>query len=128
MALATVAELETRLGVPVGSLAGEELARAQAALNDASELVLTAGRSSWTDAEGATPAPPVVVVVVLRLAKRIYQNPDEYTWAQMGDFAYTRRDAGGLLTDSELALIRQAAGVADGAYSVATPSAYERTS
>jgi len=119
--LATVAELERRLGVPEGSLSGEELARAEAALEDASALVRTAGRQSWTDATGENPAPEIVVIVTLRLAKRIYQNPEELRSAQLGDYSYQRANADGLLTAAELALVREAAGIVDSAFSVRTP-------
>jgi hypothetical protein len=73
-ALATVAQLETRLGVPTGTLAGTDLARAQADLADASDLVRTEGRRPWTDST----APPSIVVVTLQVAMRAYNNPNGY--------------------------------------------------
>lgn len=124
MALTTVAELEKRLGEPEGSLSGEDLARAQTAVDDASVIVQSIGRASWTDASGDNPAPPIAVVVALRLAKRIYLNPDENRWEQLGDLTQGKADPTNLLTDDEKDLVRKSAGVSLGAYSVRTPSAY----
>jgi hypothetical protein len=76
--LATVAQLETRLGLPTGTLADADLARAQADLADASELVRTVARVSWVDANGNADAPAAVVVVVLQCAMRAYNNPNGY--------------------------------------------------
>lgn len=124
MALTTIAELEKRLGEEVGSLTGEELARAEEAIEDASVIVQSFGRRSWTDSEGDNPAPPIAVVITLRLAKRIYLNPDENRWEQLGDLTQGKADPTNLLTDDEKTLIQEAAGIARGVYSVRTPSGY----
>ena len=77
--LASVAELETRLGLAEGTLADTDLARAEAALADASELVRVEGRVPWVDATGNPTAPAAVVVVVLQVAMRVYNNPNGYS-------------------------------------------------
>lgn len=76
--LATVGELEVRLGLTPGTLADLDLARAEAALADASELVRAEGGIPWVDLSGEATAPPAVVVVVLQSAKRAYLNPNGY--------------------------------------------------
>lgn len=124
MALATVAELEARIGEPAGSLVGEDLARATAALEDASTVIQTVGRESWTDSEGDNPAPAIAVVVTLRLAKRIYLNPEDNRWEQIGDLTQGKADPTSLLTQEEQALVRQAADVSYSVYTTGTPSAY----
>jgi hypothetical protein len=110
MALATVAEFEARLGEANGSLADADLARAEAVLEDASEIVLNAGDPSWTDAEGAKPAPRTAVVVVLRLARRFWDNPEGLSYEALGDHTVSRAAASGFLTGDERALLQQAAG------------------
>jgi hypothetical protein len=76
--LATVAPLEVRLGLTPGTLAGNDLARAEAAIADASDLVRVESHVNWTDSTGSPEAPPAVVVVVLQIAMRAYNNPNGY--------------------------------------------------
>src|SRR5690606_33461915 len=64
--LATVAELEERLGVPTGSLEGADLVRAKADLDDASALVRTAAKKDWVAEDGTSTAPAIAKTVVLR--------------------------------------------------------------
>jgi hypothetical protein len=118
--LATVDQLEARLGVPAGSLAGEDLARAQAVLDDASTIVLMIGDPGWTDADGAKPAPGVVQVVVLRLARRFWDNPEGLAYEALGDHTVSHTALGGFLTDAERALVMGAAGYPQLSFSVET--------
>lgn len=108
-ALAAVADLEARLGVGEDSLADTELARAQAALDDVSAEVLHITGASWTDSD----VPDVVVRVVLAAAKRIFLNPQDYSFEQAGDYSWRANTAGAgeLLADSERARIMEAAGL-----------------
>lgn len=109
-ALAAVSQLEARIGVVEGSLAGVDLARAQAAIDDVSAEVLYIGDSTWTDET----APAVVVRVVLAAAKRIFLNPQGLASEQAGDYAWRAANAGGdILTPAESERVRDAAGVAD---------------
>src|SRR5690606_38074466 len=119
-ALATVAQLEARLGVPAGSLAEEDLARASAALDDASAIGAAAGRSSRDE----DTAPDIVRVVTLRVALRIYNTPQENRWEQIGDFTQGKAAPTNGLTAEEKALVEEAAGISRGVYDVRTPSAY----
>ncbi len=116
-AIATVADLESRLGVPVGSLAGEDLTRASAVLADASEIVKAAGNPRWTDVNGSVPAPPLAVLVTVWVARRMWDNPEELSYEALGDHTVSRRVSGGVLTAFELDAVRQAAGFTRGAYS-----------
>lgn len=120
--LASVADLEARLGVPAGSLAGEDLARATAALEDASLIVAAYGDPAWTDAT----IPGIARVVVLRLARRIWDNPESLTYEALGDHTVSRAQAGTFLTPEERALVAGAAGSTgnSGVYSVHTPGVW----
>ncbi|GGQ07763.1 hypothetical protein BKA00_007426 [Actinomadura coerulea] len=120
MLLASVAQLEARLGLPVGSLAAEDLARATAVLEDASAIILTIGKPTWTDVT----IPEVARVVVLRLARRMWDNPEGLSYEAMGDHTWSRAAAGVLLTQDEQDLVTGAAGFASGVYSVGTPGVW----
>jgi hypothetical protein len=91
--LAPVSKLEARLRIPVGSLTGVDLAKAEADLEDASNLVRAETGKSWLDEQGQPIAPGPVATVVLKAALRCYRNPDEfsseaedgYTWRREPD-------------------------------------------
>jgi hypothetical protein len=118
-AFATVADLEARLGLAIGSLTGPERARAQAALDDASALVRAEARRTWVvitqDIDGndvytLTDVPDVIVRVTLGAALRNFQNPDDRVISEtVGPFSRTLRysEHGVYLTDAELAIIRR---------------------
>jgi len=118
MTLATIAELEARLGVDEGSLVGAELARAQAALEDVSTDVLDIAGKSWVEVD----VPGGVRRVVLAAAKRIVENPQGLASEQAGEYGWRRSTSqtGDLLLPAERARVLQAAGMS-GAYSVRTP-------
>lgn len=131
--LSTVGAMEVRLGLPVGSLAGADLARAETSLADASALVRSVGDRAWVDAEGNADAPDDVVMVVTRAAIRDYRNPDGVMNEALGAGAYAYTYAEGeasiFLTDQEVAVVKAAAvggpvGKWSGTGSVRTPSAY----
>lgn len=124
--LATVAELEARLGVPAGSLVAEDLARATADLDDASIVVAAYGDRNWTDADGAHPIPAAAHVVVLRLARRMWDNPEGLSYEALGDHTMSRATAATFLTAEERALVAGDAGSAGnaGVYSVETPGVW----
>jgi hypothetical protein len=113
--LATIPQLEVRLGLTPGTLADNDLARAEAAIADASDLVRTESRLDWTDLGGALPAPPAAVVVVLQIAKRAYNNPNNYASesvaADGASYTYSndQRALEIYLTDDELRTIQAAA-------------------
>lgn len=129
--LVTVSALEQRLGVAVGSLAGLDLARAEAAIGDASALARLYGRE-WVDANGTTiTAPDAVLVVTVSAAKRAFENPTNYQGESLGDGTYSwqagQGDAQIYLSAAEVALIRRAEAVANGSgglVTMRTPSGY----
>lgn len=121
-----ISSLESRLGLPSGALQGEDLARATAALDDAATLALaevsTSLAETWT-----TSAPAVVVLVVLKAARREYENPRGMNLETLGEHSVGLTDtSGAYLTAREVAQVRRAASGRTGGYvgSVRTPSAY----
>lgn len=119
-------DLERRLGLPAGSLDSTERARAEDALSDAAELAL-AEVSEDTAASWRVSAPAVVSLIVLKAARREYENPRGFTQTGAADTSATVLIASGAyLTAPEVAQIRRAAGSpARFVGSVRTPSAYE---
>lgn len=108
-ALATLDELEARLGVDPGSLSGPDSARAQAALDDASALVREESRRDWVDTDDAITAPPSLVRVVLGAALRNFRNPDGEISQTAGPFSRTVKaaDVGVYLTPAETEIVRR---------------------
>lgn len=108
-ALATVTDLEARLGLDPESLTGGELGRAQAALADASALVRLEGGQTWVDDAGALTAPDAIVRVTLGAAHRNYVNPDGVVQESVGPFARRLSDqsTGVYLTKAELDIVRR---------------------
>lgn len=128
--LADVAAIELRLGFETGTLQGPDLARAQAALDDASALVRAEAGKSWVDTDGTTiTAPAQVLTIVVKAALREFKNPDGFSSEQMGDYSYRTDHTGGVyLTDDERRIVRQAAGAgAYGAWTVRTRSEFDTT-
>jgi len=124
-----VSELEKRLGLPVSSLADEDLDRAEAALLDATTLAL-AEISEPRAATWALNAPSVVVLVVLKAARREYENPRGLSQESLGDHSATLSDSSGAyLTGRELAQIHRAATGRSGGFvgTIRTPSAFENS-
>lgn len=104
-ALATVAELEDRLG---RTLTGAPLDRAEAALDDASALVRDEGDEDWD----SLTAPDRVVQIVLAAAYRAFTNPDALAQATSGDVSVSYGTVPGAvyLTAAELRAVRRHAG------------------
>lgn len=122
----SVAELERRLRVPEGSLEEEDLAGAEAALEDATALVLaevaTSNATTWK-----LDAPDVVHLVVLKAARREYENPQGIAQETYGEHTVGNTETSGVyLTAREVAQVRRAATGRSGGYvgTVRTPSAY----
>jgi hypothetical protein len=106
-ALATIAALEARLGIPQDSLEGVALAKAVADLEDASDLVRAETGKTWLDEQGQPVAPGPVVTVVLKAALRCYRNPEEYSSETEDGYTWRREpDAvSPYLTDAEIRLL-----------------------
>jgi hypothetical protein len=121
-----LAKLEVRLGFPVGMLDGEDKARAEGALEDASVLILAEVAPSIA-AKWELDAPKVVSLVALKAARREFENPRGLTTESLGEHSVGLTDSSGVyLTAREIAQIRRAATGRSGAFvgSVRTPSAY----
>lgn len=124
-ALATVSALEARLRVPVGTLTGPDLAKAQADLEDASNLVRAETGRTWLDSDNQPTAPGPVVTVVLKAALRCYRNPEElasetedgYTWRREPDSVTP------YLIEAEIQLLRRYAVSSSKLYTLPTTRA-----
>jgi hypothetical protein len=119
--------LETRLGLDPGTLDGPEQARATEALADATALAL-AEVSPSVATRWATGAPAVVSVVVLKAARREFENPEGRRQENLGEHGFQLDVASGVyLTPAEVAqVVRAARGGGSGGFTgtVRTPSAY----
>jgi phage gp36-like protein len=109
-ALATTDDLDVR--TPGGLDAGD-LARASAALDDASAMVRAVAGKTWTT-DGALDddIPHVVLMVTVAVARRVLANPDGVTQESIDDYSYTVANASSdvYLTRAEKAAVRSAAG------------------
>lgn len=123
-----VSALEARLGLTPGTLSEEELTRATAALEDAVTLVLAevpdALAATWT-----LDAPKVVALVVLKAARREFENPQGINQETLGEHTIGISESSGVyLTAREVAQIRRVVNGRRGGFvgSVRIKSAYER--
>lgn len=125
--LATVAQLETRLRMEVGTLTGAELALAEATLADTSAMVRRAcGYPLVLDPTATEYDPPSEVVsVVLDVAvRRFNYDPSGVTSFVVGEYSERRRYGAQTLTVDERRMVREAVGVWSGVGSVATFGPY----
>lgn len=99
--LATVAALEKRLGLGRALTEAEE-GRAEAAIEDASNLARDEARQEWPDT-----SPPTVVTIVLEAAKRAWLNPGGYSSETTGPFTIRRDTVGVYLTEDEVTILRR---------------------
>lgn len=108
-ALATLDQLEIRLGLDPHTLSGTDKARAEAALADATALVRAEAQRDFVDDLGVADAPEAIVRVVLGAALRNYRNPDAETQHTVGPFSRTVKatDTGVYLTDAEREIVRR---------------------
>jgi hypothetical protein len=95
--LATLADLETRLGGPIGDatvLPDAERDRAQAALDDAEAAAFTEmGIAAWVG-----DVPPDVVRVVCARALRELRNPEGIRSETLGGYSYSLAGGGDTVT------------------------------
>jgi hypothetical protein len=121
-----VSDLERRLGLPEGDLIGEDKARAEEALADATILAL-AEVSRNTSNLWLADAPPVVRLVILKAARREYENPQGLNTESLGEHTIGGMETSGVyLTAREVAQIKRAATGRLGGFTgtIRTPSAY----
>lgn len=121
-----LSKLESRLGLVEGSLDGTDKARATDALDDATTLAL-AEVADTTATRWATDAPAVVELVILKAARREYENPRGINQETYGEHTVGLSEASGVyLTARELVQVRRAATKRrSGVGSTRTPSAFE---
>ncbi|WP_162942866.1 hypothetical protein [Cryobacterium soli] len=105
----SVTDLEARLGLPPGTLADEDKARAEASLEDATTLALAEVSPAKAYAWEAN-APKIVALVVLKAARREYENPRGVNQETQGDHSVGLSETSGVyLTNREIGQIRRAA-------------------
>lgn len=112
--LADVRDLEVRLKRTLDT--DPELSQAEAALDEASEIVRAESGKDWVSADDPTvvTAPRIVKVITLRVAERKLRNPDGFSSESAGDYSYQRNgvsaDGALYITPWELKVLRRAAG------------------
>lgn len=117
--LASVADLEARLGF--GTLTGNNLSRAEAALDDASSLIRSLAGMDWIDdmealdfGELAARDIDSLESTCLAVAARAYRNPEGARQASVGDTSVSYGAAPGgsvYLTPAEMKVIRHIGGL-----------------
>jgi len=113
--LAKVSDLEARMKREFTT--DEDLAEAESALDEASEIVREESRKAWVDPDDSSivTAPRIVRIIVLRVAERKLRNPDGLSSETAGDYSYQRNgvgaDGGLYLTPWELEVLRRQAGL-----------------
>jgi len=112
--LASLQEFSARLGY---TPEGVEAERAEALLDEASELIRDEAGEDWVDSDsGLGLVPRRVVKICLAVAYRAFVNPEALTQRGIGDsnksYDRTRREGGEAvyLTEAERKAIRRAAG------------------
>ncbi len=124
-----VSALETRLGFEPGGLQGSDLARAVAALDDATAVVLATVPERVAEAWEAD-APPLARVITLKAARREWENPQGLRSETLDGNGFTLDTATGvMLTHRERADLKRLATGRPGGFvgDVRTPSAYDAT-
>lgn len=121
-----LSELERRLGMEAGTLEGADKGRAESTLEDATAMALAevppAVAKRWME----NGAPTAVVVVILKAARREFENPQGLYQETVGEHSMGVTTATGLyLTAEEKSqLAKAASGKAGFTGTVRTPSAY----
>lgn len=117
--------LEVRLGLLEGTLDGEDKLRADAALEDATTLALAEVPSKAATWEAN--APKVVSLIILKAARREFENPRGVQQETQGDHSVGLSETSGVyLTAREVGQLRRAATGRVGGFvgTVSIPSAY----
>ncbi|MGW0929554.1 hypothetical protein [Streptomyces sp. NPDC002644] len=107
-ALATVDDLEARMGVTFGP---DESRIAETCLDDVSALARLYGFPSW--GVGDHGIPDAVKAVVLAVAERRMRNPEGYVQEMAGEYSYRLPESGAagmFFRPDELRVIRQSSG------------------
>jgi hypothetical protein len=109
-----VAKLETRLRLAAGTLTGPDADAAAQYIADATALAL-AEVPVATQATWQTACPDVVVLVILKAARREFENPSGLSQEISGEHTITTAATTGVfLTPLEISQVRRAAGLSRG--------------
>jgi hypothetical protein len=113
------------LGLAPGTLDGEDKARAEAALEDATTLALAEISESKATVWRSS-SPGVISLVILKAARREYDNPEGFAQESLADHSVTLGESSGVyLTGREIRqIVRAARGRTGFTGAVRTPSAY----
>lgn len=106
--LATVEQLSARTGKQYTEASDPTLEQAEAALEDASDLVRAEGLDDWS----AATAPRAIVKLALRVVIRGLGNPNGYSSETYGSYTYRLRDelaTGVWLNNSEIEFVQRVA-------------------
>lgn len=109
--LASLPQFEARL--PGGVLTADDLARAEATLQDASARVRAEAGVTWVTSGGDLgDVPDIIVAIVCAAARRAFVNPDMVASESIQDYAVSFSSASPdiYLTKSERQAIRRAVG------------------
>lgn len=122
LTLAQLDDLEARMG-HVG-----DVARASAALDDASAVIHAETDDAWVgdDGELVESIPSIVVTVCCKVASRVLENPEGLTSETLGPFSAGRANPSpdAYLTKNERRLILRAAGKSGGIGSIELESPF----
>jgi hypothetical protein len=122
-----VEALCARLGLEPSALSDVDRARAEAAIEDATSLVLAEAPAPVAAKWEESGAPRVVVTVILKAARREFENPRQLNQEQLGEHMVGISATSGVyLTDREVAQIKRAAAGGGSTFvgCVRTPIAY----
>lgn len=122
--LADIWQLQQRIP---GGIDDSDLARALAALEDASAWIRAEAGEDWLDVDGNLEAVPgAVVSVCCSVARRILDNPDGIMQMSVAQYSEGRVNATTdvYLTKQEKAIVRKAAGTGGGLVSVTLEGPY----
>lgn len=106
----SVEALSARLGLEPSALSELDRARAEAAIEDATSLVLAEAPAPVAARWEESGAPRVVITVILKAARREFENPRQLNQEQLGEHMVGISATSGVyLTDKEIAQIKRAA-------------------
>ena len=123
--LADIWQLQQRIP---GGVHEDDLARALAALEDASAWIRVEAGEDWLDDDGnLEEVPGAVVSVCCSVARRILDNPDGIMQMSVAQYSEGRVNATTdvYLTKQEKAIVRKAAGTAGGLVAVTLASPFD---
>lgn len=112
MSLASLEEFEKRI---YGGISSGDEERAQAALDDASALILAEGNALWigedeSPGDDAVPVPAAVAAICIAVAKRAFLNPEGVSSESIDGYRASFQAGEVSLTKEEKRIIRKGSG------------------